>query len=117
VGAVLVGAVVLLFSLLFGAVIATNRLAVTATGLVYYHNLRRKSIDWPGIKSFGVESSWKVSNKPFPIIYLNEGKQVLLMGLASFSHERAIRIAGQLTEYQRALGPAGSGASLGPRSV
>jgi hypothetical protein len=105
-GSVVVGAVAVLFSLCLGVTLATNRLVVTAAGLVYWNNLRRRFIGWPEIRSFGVGPGRSVARYPCPIIYLNVGK-VTVTSLASFTAKRPTGIVGQLTAFQRDLAPAG----------
>jgi hypothetical protein len=104
-GSVVVGVVALLFSLCLGLTLATNRLGVTAAGLVYWNNLRRRLIGWPEIRSFGVGPSRSLARYPCPIIYLNVGK-VTVTSLASFTAKRPTRIVGQLTAFQRDVAPA-----------
>ena len=55
--AVVIGALVLLLSLWLGAVLATNRLVATATGVQYSYYLRRRVVSWAEIQSFGVGPS------------------------------------------------------------
>jgi hypothetical protein len=104
---VVIGVMLLLVSLWFGAITTTNRLIVNAAGLVYWHNLRKSLIGWPEIQSFGVGPSRSAGRYPCPIVYLKEGK-ITVTSLASFTGKRPARIVGELTAFQRDLRPADS---------
>lgn len=100
----------LLFSLWFGAVLATNRLIATPSGLVYWWNLRRKSFGWPEVRSVTVGRSHSVVQGLCPVIKL-DNKAVTLTGLASFTTGYADRVVSELTAMHREfrLGPAPGG--------
>lgn len=105
-----VGTLVLLLSAWLGAVLTTNRLIVTQAGLVYRHNLRRRIVGWPEIRSFGVGPSRSRGRWPCLVIQLDNGS-VTVNGLSSFTAKYPARIASELSAMQRelALGLAPSG--------
>lgn len=102
VGSVVVGALALLFSAWFGLVLATNRLIVTAAGLVYWSNLRRRHIGWPDIRSFGVGPSRSAMRWPCLVIHLGKGS-VTVTSLSSFTTTYPARVAVELSALQREL--------------
>lgn len=103
-----VGALVLLFSLLLGATLATNRLIVTPAGLVHWKNLRRRVVSWAEVQSFGVGASRSMMGWPTLLIHRNDGS-LLVTNLASFTRTNPARIADELTAWQRQLAPAALG--------
>lgn len=104
VGSLVVGIPVLLLSAWLGAVLATNRLTVTEAGLVYRHNLRRRFIGWPEIRSFGVGPSRSRMRWPCLVIQLDNGS-VTVNGLSSFTATYPARVASELSAMQRELAP------------
>ncbi len=102
---VVVGASVLLMSLWAGAVLATNRLIVTPAGLVYWNYLRRKSIGWPEIRSFGVGPGRSRMRWPALVIRLDDGSATVT-NLASFTRTHPARIGDELGALQRELAAA-----------
>jgi hypothetical protein len=102
---VVIGALLLVFSLWAGAVLATNRLIVTPPGLIYWNYLRRKSIGWPEIRSFGVGPGRSRMRWPALVIHLDDGS-VTATNLASFTRKYPARIADELDALQRQLAPA-----------
>jgi hypothetical protein len=102
VGSVVVGTLVLLLSAWLGSVLATNRLIVTAGGLVYWNYLRRRHIGWPEIRSFGVGPGRSKMQWPCLVIRLDNGS-VTVTSLGSFTTTYPARVAGELTALQREL--------------
>ncbi len=100
-----VGALLLLFPLWVGAVVATNRLVVTPAGLVYSYYLHRRAVSWAEVQSFGVGASRTMMRWPTVVICRNDGS-ALVTNLASFTRTYPARIADELTAWQRQLAPA-----------
>ena len=115
VGSVVVGTLVLVLSAWLGAVLATNRLIVTESRLVYWYNLRRRLIGWPEIRSFGVGPSRSRMQWPCLVIQLDNGS-VTVNSLSSFTATYPARVASELSAMQRELAPglAPSGGPAGP---
>jgi hypothetical protein len=102
VGSVVVGTLALLFSAWFGSVLSTNRLIVTAAGLVYWNNLRRRHIGWPEIRSFGVGPSRSAMRWPCLVIHLDNGS-VTVTSLSSFTTTYPACVADELSALRREL--------------
>jgi hypothetical protein len=101
---VVIGALLLLFCFWQGAVLATNRLIITSAGLVYWNYLRRKSIGWPEIRSFGVGTRRSQMRWPALIIRLDDGS-VMVTNLSSFTRTYPAGIADELSALQRVRDP------------
>jgi hypothetical protein len=97
------GAFGLLLSLWIGAVLATNRLIVTAAGLVRCSNLRRRFISWAEIQSFGVALDRRGSPV---VIRRNDGSVVGTNIGGIFTRSYQVRVADELADWQRQLAPA-----------
>jgi hypothetical protein len=118
---VVIGALALLFSLWLGAVLATNRLIVTPVGLLVWNYLRRSSVSWAEVRSFGVGPSRSPMRWPGLIIRRNDGS-VLMTNVVAFTRRYPARIADELAAWQRDLAPGTlpradlpQGESSGPR--
>jgi hypothetical protein len=97
------GALGLLLSFWFGAVLATNRVIVTAAGLVRCSNLRRLFISWAEIRSFGVaKGRW---GSPV-VIRRNDGSVVVTNVSGIFTSGYQAHVADELADRQRQLAPA-----------
>jgi hypothetical protein len=102
VGIVVLGTLALLFSAWLGSVLATNRLIVTAAGLVYWNNLRRRHIGWPEIRSFGVGPGRSYMRWPCLVIHLDNGSVTVTI-VSSFTTTYPARVAGELSALRRDL--------------
>jgi hypothetical protein len=96
---VIVGASATVFSLLLGAVLATDRLIVTPAGLICKSNLRSKAISWPEVKSFTVGPGRGRMGWPALIIRLDDDSQVITK-IASFTARYPAGVARELTALQ-----------------
>jgi hypothetical protein len=105
---VVTGVLALLFSLMLGAVLATNRLIVTPAGLVYCNNLRRRVLSWTGVRSFGVGASRTMMRWP-TLVIRRDDDSALVTHLASFTRKYPAQIADELAAWQRQLAPAALG--------
>jgi hypothetical protein len=95
---------VLFFSLVLAAVLATNRLIVTSAGLIYWNNLRRRTIGWPELRSFGVGKSRSAVRWPALVFRLNDGS-VTVTNVVSFTIKYPVRVADELGALQRQHAP------------
>jgi hypothetical protein len=102
VGVVVLSALALLFCAWLGSVLATNRLIVTAAGLVYWNNLRSRHIGWSEIRSFGVGPGRSKMRWPCLVIHLGNGS-VTVTSLSSFTATYPARVAGELSALRREL--------------
>lgn len=102
---VIVGATATLFSLLLGAVLATNRLIVTPAGLIWKNNLRARAISWAEIESFTVGPGRSRMGWPALIIRLNDDSRVITK-VTSYTARYPARVARELTALQAAAGAA-----------
>jgi Bacterial PH domain len=109
VGIVVLGTLALLFSAWLGSVLATNRL-ITAAGLVYWNNLRKRHIGWSEIQSFGVGSGRSYMRWPCLVTHLDSGS-VTVTSVSSFTTTYPARVADELSALRRELAagsPAGA---------
>jgi hypothetical protein len=103
--AVAIGAVIMLFSLWLAAVLLTNRLIVTPASVVLCNYLRRRTVGWAEVLSFGVDESRTVMRYPALVIRRIDGS-LLVTNIVSFTMTYPARIADELTSLQRQLAPA-----------
>lgn len=105
VGSVVVGTLALLVSVWMAAVLATNRLIVTPGGLVHWNYLRRRSVGWAEVQSFGVGPSRTPMRWPGLVIRRNDGS-AMVTNVVAFTRRYPARIADELAAWQRQLAPA-----------
>ncbi len=96
VSSVVIGAFVLLLSVWLTLLLATTRLIVTAAGLVHWNYLRKKSIWWDEIRSFGAGPGRSRLRWPAVIIYLSNGS-VVATNVVAYTKSYPARIADELT--------------------
>jgi hypothetical protein len=104
VSSVVVGALALSFSVVLAAVLATNRLIVTSAGLVYWNNLRRRTIGWPEVRSFGVGRGRSATRWPALVFRLNDGSATVT-NVTSFTTKYPARVADEIGALQRQHAP------------
>jgi hypothetical protein len=103
---VAIGAFVMLIATWLGAVWTTSRLIVTPAGLVSWRYLRRRSVGWPEIRSFGVTPGSSLTGWPALYIGLSDGS-MLATCVSSFAGRYPARVAEELATLHRELGPTG----------
>lgn len=100
---VVVGALVLLLSLWLGVILTTSRLTVTPAGLVYTRNLRRRTIGWSQIRSFGVGRLRSAS--PWAGLVINLDSGPVMVYCVAGTGRYVARAADELRELQRTYAP------------
>jgi len=100
---VAIGAFVMLIAVWLGAVWTTSRLIVTPAGLVYWSYLRRRSVGWPEIRSFGVTPGSSLTGWPALFIELSDGSTRVTC-VSSFAGRYPARVANELAVLHRELG-------------
>lgn len=102
VGSVVVGTLALLGFVWMAAVLATNRLIVTPGGLVHWNYLRRRSVGWAEVQSFGVGPSRSQMRWPGLVIRRNDGS-AMVTNVVAFTRRYPARVADELAAWQRQL--------------
>jgi hypothetical protein len=83
--------------------LATNRLNVTAAaGLIQWNYLRKKSIRWSEIRTFGVCPGRARMRRPAVIMYLSNGS-VIVTNVGAYTKNYLARIADEPSALQREL--------------
>jgi len=100
---VAIGTFVMLIAIWLGAVWTTSRLIVTPAGLVYWRYLRRRSVGWPEIRSFGVTPGSSLTGWPALYIGLSDGSMQVTC-VSSFAGKYPARVASELATLHRELG-------------
>ena len=96
---VAVGVLVTLFSVMLGAVMATNSLIVTPARLIHRDNLRSLPLTWPAIESFTVGPSRTLMRWPALVICLRDDSRVVT-SVISFTARYPAMVARELTAMQ-----------------
>jgi hypothetical protein len=103
VSSVVIGTLVLLVSLWLAVTLTTSRLIVTPAGLVYSRNLRRRTIGWSQIRSFGVGRSRSPSPWAALIINLDSGR--VMVYCVTGTGRYVARAADELRQLQHTYAP------------
>ena len=104
VGPGIVGVVPLLFAAFLLRALATSVLIATPAELVYWDWMRRRSIEWSQIRSFGVGRGRSRGGWPVVIVTLNAGTRIRTE-VAAYRRRYPARIAAELTALQRQYAP------------
>lgn len=98
---VAIGAFVMLGATWLGAAWTTSRLIATPAGLVHWSYLRRRSVGWPEVRSFGVTPFSPLTSWPSLYIGLSDGS-TLVTCVSSFAGRYPARVAAELAALHRA---------------
>lgn len=101
---VAIGVFVMLIAAWLGAVWMTSRLIVTPAGLIHWSYLRRRSVGWPEIRSFGVTPSSPLTSWPSLYLGLCDGS-TLVTCVSSFAGRYPARVAAELAALHREVAP------------
>jgi hypothetical protein len=100
----IMGVGLLLIAVFLVRAMATSALIATPAELVYWHWLRRRSVEWSEIRSFRVGPGRSRGGWPAVIITLNTGSRIRT-DVAAYRRGYPAQIAAELTALQRQYAP------------